>query len=283
MDVSFVVAANTLAYHGYDFSVALEQIEAMGFTHVEPALISSYYPEFDDAFFSGAEARKMKRLIEDTGLKVFAMGGHMDLGKGGAVASFARRMEFAKELGASIIHTNSTTRDRYQVFLNNLTELASTAESLDLIIALENPGDGQNDILGSGRQGAELIERLGLPFVRLNYDFSNTYSYSKGRIKPEEDFHSALPFSVHWHLKEMVPIEDRWEFVAIGQGITDYRSIFEKTEKIPPMSIELPLRFHRGADYKIARHPGSEPVPLVKIREVLSASRSFIDSLLAKR
>jgi sugar phosphate isomerase/epimerase len=283
MEVPPVLAVNTLAFHGYELSTAFEAIKSLGFTHVEPALISSYYPEFDEAFFSVSEALKMKRLITESDLKVRAMGGHMDLGAAGAVPRFVRRMEFAKELGASIIHTNSTTREKLPAFFRNLVELAEVARSLDLVIALENPGDGQDSVLASGRQGAELIEMLGLPFVRLNYDFSNTYSYSKGAIIPEEDFRAALPFTAHWHLKEMRSVNDEWEFVAIGHGITDYNYIFEntKSENLPPMSIELPLRFYRGADYKITRDPQTDPVSLEKILQVLDSSKKFVEAALS--
>ena len=239
-----------------------------------------YYPEIDDSYFSQRKnIEQLKNLISANGLKVAAVGAHIDLGLETAAESFRKRMEFAHSLGAQYIHTNSTQKSNYSVFLNNLNRLLPIAETLKLIITLENPGDGENNILSSGEEGARLIDKIESPYLRLNYDFSNTYSYSKGKIKPEDDFKKALPFTAHMHLKEIQTYGDEWRFVAIGQGITDYKDIFQylsENKIFLPMSIELPIRFKRRSDFKIEYDP-ENPVPLIdEIRKVLKNSKAFI-------
>jgi sugar phosphate isomerase/epimerase len=274
-----VLAVNTLAFHGYEFARILEQIKFIGFSHVEPALISSYYTEMDDTYFSTERAKRLAALIGGQALAVTAMSAHMDLGTAGGVDSFRRRMDFALQLGARYIHTNSTSRGRASMFMRNLEGLLPHAQSGGLVITLENPGDGEDNIIGTGRQGGAFIRKIGSPNVRLNYDFSNVYSYSKGRTRPEEDFKEALPFAAHLHLKEMRPDGKSWRFVAIGDGITDYRSIFSYLAKRKidrPMSIELPLRFYRGSDFRIRYDPAGKPPSLSEIRRILEKSKNWV-------
>jgi sugar phosphate isomerase/epimerase len=278
-NVGPILAASTLAFYGHEFAQVFEQIRLLGFSHVEPALISSYYAEMDDLYFSAQRAKALWALISGQALTVTAMSGHMDLGTAGAVDSFRRRMDFALELGARYIHTNSTTRERASVFMHNLEGLLPHAESAGLIITLENPGDGEGDIIGSGAEGASLIRKIGSQNVRLNYDFSNVYSYSRGKTRAEDDFKQALPFAAHLHLKEMRPDGEQWRFVAIGEGITDYQSVFSylaEQEIDLPMSIELPLRFYRGSDFKMRYDSARKPPSLAKIRRVLRESKHCV-------
>jgi len=61
------------------------------------------------------------------------------------------------------------------------------------------------------------MKEIGSDVVRLNYDFGNAFSYSGGHILPEEDFEPALPFAVHFHLKDMTPSNRGWAFTEIGK------------------------------------------------------------------
>jgi len=152
-----VLAVNTLIFHGYKFDQTFEEISRLGFLYVEPALINSYYPEIDDSYFSQEKnIKQLKNLLSANGLKVAAVGAHIDLGAIGAFESFRKRMDFAHNLGVQYIHTNSTQKSNYSVFLTNLEKLLPLAESYNLVITLENPGDGENNILSSGEEGASL-------------------------------------------------------------------------------------------------------------------------------
>lgn len=279
MDLKPILAINTLAYHGYDLPTAVREVAKLGVEYIEPALIRSYYPEFTEEYFTSANAQELLQLMNENNLKIVALAAHMDLGQSGAVEAFTRRMEFAKELGATIIHTNTTQQAKRTTFLNNLEDLIPLAESLDVVIALENPGDGEDNIVSSGKAGASLIEQIGSKYVRLNYDFSNVFSYSQGKLRPEDDFKYALPYVAHFHLKEIAPKGSGWAFVGIGKGVTDYGTILHELAQesnLSPMSIELPLRFERGADFVIFRDLNS-PVPeLSEIRKVLKDSLDFI-------
>ena len=155
-----ILAVNTLIFNGYRFDQIFEEVRKLGFPYIEPALITSYYPEINDSYLSQKKnLKQLKDLISANGLKVIAVGAHIDLGSKTATESFRKRIEFAHGLEAQYIHTNSTHKPSYSVFLNNLGKLLPLAESSKLVITLENPGDGENNILNSGEEGVKLIDK----------------------------------------------------------------------------------------------------------------------------
>jgi len=54
--------------------------------------------------------------------------------------------------------------------------LAAHAEELNLRIVLENLGDGRKNSPNTGRLAGSLIQRIGSPHVRMNYDLRNLRS-----------------------------------------------------------------------------------------------------------
>jgi sugar phosphate isomerase/epimerase len=271
------IAVNTLAWHGYDLEVAFAEAAAAGVRCIEPALIAAYYPQMDDGWFSPANADRLASAARAGGLDIRSVGAHMDLGLPGARAGFRRRIEFAAALGARFVHTNTSRRENERDFLAAVDALIPVAEDAGITICLENPGDGSDNIVDSGRAGAELVERIGCPGVRLNYDFSNIYSYSRGALRPEQDYVDALPWAAHLHFKELAREGFGWRFVPIGTGITHYDTILRRLgPDAPPAALELPLRHHRGADWKIALDPRQAPVPLPVIRAAVVQSLRFV-------
>jgi sugar phosphate isomerase/epimerase len=121
-----------------------------------------------------------------------------------------------------------------------------------MTIGLENPGDGADNLIEAGRAGAKLIEEIDSPFIRLNYDVGNTYSYSKGSILPEDDIQYAYPHAVHFHFKDTRPDELGWVFTEIGQGIINYKEVirFMKARpELPPIGLEIPMTVRRDKDF----------------------------------
>ena len=133
-----------------------------------------------------------------------------------------------------------------------------------MIIALENPGDGENALIDTGEAGAGVIEKIGSDRIRLNYDPSNVYSYTKGHVKPEQDMLRAMPYVAHFHFKDMKQIEAGWLFSEIGKGVVNYPDIFDVLKKQPellPTSIEYPKNFKRREDFSPLKNP-KPPVSL---------------------
>lgn len=279
--MSPVVAVNTMAFQGFDLKDALREISNLGAIHVELCFTMGYVEDLTEDYFTDGNATAIKRMLADEGLQTVALAGHIDLGTRTAVPALQRRMAFAKAVGAGIIHTNATRKANQDQFFRNMEVLAEFAEEHEMVIALENPGDGADALIDCGRSGAAVIEKIGAPSIRLNYDVSNTYSYSKGHVLPEVDIVCALPHSAHLHFKDMKKTVNGWLFSEIGKGVINYPKIFDAIQKQPrqlPISIEYPKNFRRYEDFSPQKNPS--PPDLPEIKKIIKGSLNYITGSL---
>jgi sugar phosphate isomerase/epimerase len=278
-----LLSISAVAYDGHDLPVALRHIRESGVDRVELAFIKGYSGTFDESIFDEANARRIRDLLVEAGLSSLALSAQMDLTEDGAIHNFTRRLHFAQVVGARIVITNAGLPARRTIFDANMTELAEVAQSLGMIIALENPGDGRASIVNDGKSGAAVIEEIGSDAVRLNYDFGNVISHFAGRVRPEEDYKAALPYAAYLHIKDVQTGDDperRWFFPAVGRGEIDYVAILaDLAIHAPdlPVSIEIPTRVSRAADAspRIAAHPR----PLAEVDEMLRGSVQYVSEL----
>jgi sugar phosphate isomerase/epimerase len=271
------IAINTLVFYGYPLDTALEEIVQLT-RDVEPVYISKYDPALDEDYFNEHNARTLRRQLEGLRLTATSMASHMDLGLPDSVDIFTRRMDFAKAIGAGMILTNASHKSREQMFFRNIETLAAHAENLDLTIALENPGDGQDQLLGTGSDGAAILKKLGSDRVKLNYDFSNVFTYSQTTTRPEKELTSVLPYVRHLHLKNVKPWDGGWAICSLDEGVIDYRSLFRQFPALSsiPMSIELPLRFGFDAQFHFALRETCAAPSLESIRTILKDSLDYL-------
>ncbi|PDT46618.1 TIM alpha/beta barrel domain-containing protein [Sinorhizobium fredii] len=267
-----IISVSGAPYDGHSRETMLESVARIGFSHLEPAFIVGYTDPFDESAFKSDEAKDWRRALDTAGVACHAMSSHIDLGFDDAVAVFTGRMEFAAALGARVIATNAAARVRETSFMRNIEVLLKRAEALGLIIALENPGDGSDNLINIADDGVALIERLGSPCLRLNYDAANTASHRPGLGDYAEDAIRALPSSAHAHIKDVRRMEEGWIFAPIGEGDIGCVRLLKAIAALPdfPISIELPLRLHRDADAKPIRR--TEPVPIEAIEKALTRS-----------
>ncbi len=240
------ISVSTVAYDGYDIDVAFAEIAKLGIGLVEPAYIKGYMI-FDETAFSDAAANSMVSKLKQYGLKSLAISAHMDSGNDDAQAMLARRIRFAAGIGATYVITNSTTVERSRELQKVLETNVPLAESLGVVIALENPGNGPSNLMVDGKTGAVLVQSFNSASLRMNYDTANALTCTEGQSRPETDIDLALPFACHVHLKDVVRVDGRWRYVAIGQGELDYAVLLEKLKSRLeiPLTLELPLRLMR--------------------------------------
>jgi sugar phosphate isomerase/epimerase len=271
-----VLAINTLIYGENDLRTIAREIAQLGTNTVELAFLQAYFPTLSDEFFTDWRARQYRSVLSEFGLSSVALSAHMDLGEENSCPAFERRMVFAKELGARYIISNSSQRIREKMFFRNIAVLADLAQSLSLVICLENPGDGEDQIVFSGKTGAKVIQEIGSEWVRLNYDIGNVFIYSKGAIRPEADLDEALPAAVHYHLKDVREDPTGYYYCQIGTGVIDYKEILgtlAAKASSAPLAIELPLQLKRGLDF--VSWVDSSPADLVDVRRILKGSLEF--------
>jgi len=245
------ILISTAAYDGYEPSVSLAEIAKLGLHQVELAFIEGYTDPFTEDVFSEANAKRMADILREYGLSCLSFSAHMDLSGDQAINIFDRRMRFAQMLGAKYIISNAGPLERSPIFLKNMEKLAKLADALDIIIALENPGDGKTNIINSGQDAPSVLREIGSSRVSLNYDFGNLISHCFERVKPEEDYRHALPYTGHFHIKDVVSDKKGWHFTEIGKGAIDYQTILKELAGLPeavPLSLEIPLRITRAKD-----------------------------------
>ena len=276
-----ILSASGAPYDGHGRETMLDSIARVGFTHFEPAFIVGYTEPFTEDAFTWEEARGWCRALQASGLSCHAMSSHIDLGLADAVEIFIGRMDFAAAIGAKLIATNASARDREAAFFGNIETLLRHAETLGLVIALENPGDGSDNLINTASDGIALVERLASPFLRLNYDAANTASHRPDFGDFAQDAIGALTASAHAHIKDVRRTPEGWFFTPIGDGEIGCTHILSEISVLPdfPLSIELPLRLHRDASARPVRR--ADPVALETIEHALSRSRQAVHRALA--
>jgi sugar phosphate isomerase/epimerase len=276
-----LISINTLSYEGYDLTTALKEIAKIGIRHVELGFTRGYTEGLSEGYFSEVSAKKINHLFADLGLSSIALAAHTDLTTNDAVDELKRRMDFGRSLDAKIVHTKVGATAGRKQFEKNIQPIADYAESLDMVIALENPAEGSDQIISSGQTGAQIIKSIGRKSVKLNYDFGNAFTYSKGKIDPAVDYREALPYACHLHLKDLKQVDDGWEFPHIGGGVIDYDTIFEELgaeEKLLPLSIEQLYSYKVSKDlivYRMQRPPSLSQISTNLKRSIAYVQEAF--------
>ena len=276
------ILISTAAYDGYDLTVSLAEIAKLGLHRVELAFIEGYTDPFTEDVFSEANAKRITSILREYALSCLSFSAHMDLSGDQAVDIFKRKMSFAKMLDAKYIISNAGPLERLDVFMKNMGKLAELADALDITIALENPGDGKKNIIDSGQEAPDVLREIGSTRVRLNYDFGNLISHCFEKLKPEEDYKHALPYTSHFHIKDVASDETGWYFTEIGKGAVDYHTILKELVGLPeaiPLSLEIPLRITRAKDASPRR--ADTRVDLKAIEQVMRGSLDYVRNALS--
>ncbi len=278
-----ILSINTLAYEGYDLTIALQEIANIGASHVELGFTRGFAEGLTEAHFSEASARKISRLLADLGLSSIALSAHIDLTTEDAVDELKRRIDFGKRLGVKIVNTKVGAKSGRQQFEKNIEPIADYAVSMNIIIGLENPAEGTDQIIASGETGAEIVKAIGSDFIKLNYDFGNAFTYSKGTVNPVQDYKEALPHACHLHLKDLKRSNNGWDFSQIGAGVVGYDTILKELveeKRLLPLSIEQLFIYTATKDLIVQRK--AKAPQLSQISMSLKASHDYVKSLICQ-
>jgi len=276
------ILISTAAYDGYDLATAFREISRVGVDLVEVAFIEGYTDPFTEDYFNDDNAAEITARLAEHNLKCLSFSSHVDLSREGIVEIFKNRMAFAKKLGSKYIVSNAAPLQNKSQFMENIKKLGQTAAGLDMMIVLENPGDGKANVMDSAEPAAVLIAEIGLENVKINYDFGNLLSHCFEKIRPEKDYKYVRDTAVHYHIKDVASDEAGWYFTEIGRGTIDYGKIIKELAALPepvPLSFEIPLRIRRAPDASPRR--ASQAVDLKEIRQVMEKSVNFVKKILA--
>ena len=233
-----VISCITNGYDGLPLERVLRAIAAAGFRHVEVqanAETARYVPER----LGAAGTREALAQLRTFGLTPVSVSGHADLTTATGAAFLQRRIDFAVAVGARIVTTGTgqtETAEGAERFFALIPDLAAYAADRRVTIALETHGG----LTGTGERTRATIERIGSPWVRVNYDPANVIYY-EGR-RPEADLPAVAPLVAHVHVKDRGGQPATWDFPTPGEGTIDFGRLFRTLRQVGyqgPYSVEL--------------------------------------------
>jgi sugar phosphate isomerase/epimerase len=275
-----VLSCSTVAFDGYDLDTAFIKIAELGFSWIELGFIDGYVSSFSETLFGKESARVVRALQASTGLRLSAVSAHIDLGYPESLEKIERRIGFCAELGCPRLITNGAASTREGEFYRTMERVVPAAESAGVTICLENPGNGERNVVNDGVSSAHVAQRIASPFVRINYDGGNTFSHFKTRFPAERDFEPALPWLEQLHLKDVALRSDgEYEYPALGDGQLDFARMaatLGESSAVSALSLEIPLRLRRrpnASPYRI-----DPPLSLDRIVSALRRSRQLVQT-----
>lgn len=218
--------------------VALAHLAALGFDGVELTVIPGYSTELNS--LNKSERRRILKLLHKHGLDLPAIAGHTSLMEEDASVHAANlerlkatidlAVDWAGAEGPPAIDTTAGSQpdaweSRKALLVERTQELAAYAQARGVMIAME-PHVGS--IIDTPQKMVELIERVGLPNVKVNFDIShfNVMGYSI-----EESVSTLAPHAVHTHVKDEIGLAPNHQFLIPGEGVFDYVTYLKAMER----------------------------------------------------
>jgi sugar phosphate isomerase/epimerase len=134
-------------------------------------------------------------------------------------------VRWAERYGLTIVNTaiggHAHVEESEEAFLRNIGPLADAAQAAGVTLALEIHGD----LMASGERSIPLLDRIGHPAVKVNYDTANVEYYSG--VRAEDDLAAIADRVAHVHLKDTTGGKGVWDFPAVGEGHVDFGRVLE--------------------------------------------------------
>ncbi len=218
--------------------IALAHLAELGFDGVELTVIPGYSTELSS--LTKSERRRILKLLQRYGLGLPAIAGHTSLMETDPAihAANLERLHQTIDLAVdwagadsppAIDTTAGSQPDEWESRKGELVErtqeLAAYAQAKGVTIAME-PHVGS--IIDTPQKMVELIELVGLPNVKVNFDIShfNVMGYSI-----EESVSTLAPHAVHTHVKDEIGLAPNHQFLIPGEGVFDYVTYLKAMER----------------------------------------------------
>ena len=275
MDLLEPVSLGTNLCKGYSLDQALDIVKSCGFTYAELSSIVNMCEHIDPKEITPEYASQVKVLLDEKGLKCYAVSGHVDLTDDEQFHDFLKKIEFAGRIGASIINTNSGPRKNLDIFYRNMRTVIAAAEKWNVVIGLESHGD----IVDTAQNSMDVFRYFHHPLVRLNYDTGNVLFYNPTGVKIEEDIKYGFEYLAHLHLKDISIRGNQVAYMPIGAGDVNFPAVFQTLQSLGrtlPCGYEIPVHV-RGVLGMIK--PVNTPMPVEAIRQAVRQSVDYVAGL----
>jgi L-ribulose-5-phosphate 3-epimerase len=258
------LAGHTGSYYSYTLEDALAGLAGAGYRGVELAAVPGATEHVD----VHGDPAAVRALLDRFGLEAVSISGHSDLTTSEGLDHGLAVVAWAERFGVPVVNTAigghaPDVDESEEAFLRNIGPLADAAQAAGLTIALEIHGE----LMASGERSAPLLDRIGHPAVKVNYDTANVEFYSG--VRAEDDLPAIADRVAHVHLKDMRGEQGEWDFPAIGEGHVDFARVIQILRDagfLGPYSVEV--EFTGG-------------VPWPPLNEVTAAMRDSREALFA--
>ncbi len=239
---------------------ALRHLAGLGFDGVEIAVIRGFTTELDT--LDAAERRRIRRLLDEHGLELTAVGGHSSLlsPEADAHAENWRRLTGAVDLCVdwagpqgppvvdSVLGSSPETWNGGEGFvLERLGEIVDYCASRGVVLALEpHIGDGLCEQPG---KIVELLRQVDSPHLRLNFDISH---FEVSGIPTGRSAELLAPWAAHTHVKDQRGRVPDFEFLIPGEGPFDYCDYLRRMDAAGYagcVTAEVSMAVHRRPGY----------------------------------
>lgn len=215
------LAGHANSYHPYTAEETYAGIAAAGYKAVELSAVPGWTEHVD----VHGDPAAVRAQLERHGLEAVSISGHSDLTTDEGLEHGLAVVAWAERYGLPIVNTaiggHAHVEESESAFLANIGTLADAAQAAGIVVALEIHGD----LMASGERSLPLLDRIGHPAVKVNYDTANVEHYSGARAV--DDLPHVADRVANVHLKDMRGGKGDWDFPAIGEGHVDFGRVVE--------------------------------------------------------
>jgi len=216
------VALCTIAFQDRPLDEVLQLAAATGFEAVEPWGKPDHLP----LTRTDEEVRAVKARLDELGLKASHYGSYIRLGDGQAAEEKNRDMDRAIRitglLGTGIcriwagLKNSELLGDQdWEMMVEDGKRFCSRAETAGVVLAIEMHG---NSVTNKAAAAVELIERVGSPALRLNYQVLGNSE------DPYERARTAGPYAVMVHAQNEAAGEGQ---LLVCEGTVDFQKVYD--------------------------------------------------------
>ena len=174
-----IIAVNSNCYHGYTIEEAIAGIRKAGFHYIELTATKGW-TEHVFPTMSFNDLNRVKDHLKAAGLTPFSLSGHTNLMDTARIGDFVNNMRLASFFGCDFIvssigeaHLKDQAVAGNEQVAAHIRDLLPYLEQYNLKLVLENHGEHS-----TGAVIKSIVELVGSPRVRLNYDSANVIYFA---------------------------------------------------------------------------------------------------------
>ena len=228
-------------FRDWPFQNALAFAQQLGYTGIEMAPFTIKKSAFD---ISPEKRAEVRRQVEDAGLEVVGLHWLLAFTEGYYVTSpdpevrnetsayFSELARLCRDLGGRVLVLGSpqqrnllpgvSSEEAIQYAAEVITGAADTFDQTGVTLAVEPLGPQEGDFLVTAAEAIDLIERVGLPNVRLHLDVK---AMSTEEQTIPEVIRSGAPYLEHFHANDP-------NLRGPGMGDVDFVPIFQALQDV---------------------------------------------------